>query len=119
MRVFHGLVGLALLLSAVVQLNDPDPAVWVLLYGLASLVAAMGCAMTHRPPALIAGVLCVMALAWIGTLVPSFGAVTWAELVGDARMLRPEVEVAREAGGLGLVAFWMAVSAVQGQARTG
>ena len=111
MRLLHGLVGLALLLSAVVQLNDPDPAVWLLLYGLAAHVAAMHC-LLGRAPRLLAGVLCVLALSWIATLTPSLGAVSWAELIGDARMLRPEVEVAREVGGLGLVAGWMAVSLV-------
>lgn len=111
MRILNAFSATAFGFSAVVQLNDPDPWAWCGLYGLATLVSCLGVA-RYRTPGVLAGALAVVALAWMAQISPGLGPVSWQELVGDAQMLRPEVEVAREFGGLALVALCMGLNAV-------
>ena len=100
-------------LSAAVQYNDPDPALWVAIY----VVAAVSCV---GAAAIVAGVVvhgrvavgrvavatAVVAVAWAATLVPA--AVAWLQSDHDAvsfTMKTGDVgeELARECGGLTLV----------------
>ncbi len=96
---------MALLAAAWVQLNDPDPVVWVLIYGLAAAVSAM--AALGRAPGVLAGVLGLLSLAWVLNLAPGLRPVSWAELSTEAPMIGDHVELARETGGLLLVALAM------------
>ncbi len=92
--------------SAAVQWNDPDPAYWIAIYGVAAILAARA-AQGQMP------------------LVPN--AVAFAAYVGLALRAAPDLlaareeafthwhmlssgdEVAREAGGLAICAAWSAV----------
>ncbi|MGB5553316.1 MAG: transmembrane 220 family protein [Flavobacteriaceae bacterium] len=47
-KIFGWLFGILCLISAVLQYNDPDPMVWVLVYGVAALVS-FGFAMNRLP----------------------------------------------------------------------
>ena len=92
---------------ALVQLNDPDPAAWVLAYGITALFSAYS---AFRPApwlqialwalfALFLGLR--LLLAWDGTSNP----------MGSAWQGPLSEEVVREGLGLLLVAVWMAVVA--------
>jgi hypothetical protein len=94
------------LLSAGVQVNDPDPALWVALYGLAAVLAAL-CAAGRLPfwPNLAALVLFLtLFLAWSPTL---FGA--RSEAFTSFEMRAAGDEEPREAIGLLLCAGWSTV----------
>ncbi|MEY3214579.1 MAG: hypothetical protein RIT28_5060 [Pseudomonadota bacterium] len=91
-------------LSAAVQLNDPDPWGWALVYLAAMLLAGLNAA-GHPSPGFARGLGALTAL-WALRLVPVLGPVTPAELFSDMKMLRPEVEFARELGGMLLITLY-------------
>lgn len=60
MRVVYGALCLVLLLFAAVQYNDPDPEVWMPIYGIPGLLAGIA---AWRPAAVQYGVLRTIVLA--------------------------------------------------------
>lgn len=105
-RLGHGLGALAFVACAVVQLNDPDPARWVALYSAAAALCAATAAGRPAPwPA--PGALTALAAAWAVAVGVAFAgsAEGWTD------------ELAREVGGLALVAAWMAALAAQERRR--
>ena len=93
-------------LSVGVQWNDPDPAFWMAIYGLALVLAALG-AVGRAPfwPNLAAfAVFSLLFLVWMPSLVDSR-----REAFTSIQMKTPEDEAPREAGGLFLCAAWSAV----------
>ena len=109
MRIANGVFLLIFLLSCAVQLNDPDPYLWVFYYGVAAVFAALGIANIYTPFAAIAAIAFVAGWAYS---MPSWSADTLALLLKEKTMTSPEVEEAREAFGLLICAFWMAVQAI-------
>jgi len=89
-------------LSAVVQLNDPDWIPWFVFYVLAAVVSLL--APRRREGVLLAAGLALGALGWAG-YIASLGLepITAVELVTDLRMKTLNVERWREIGGLVLV----------------
>ncbi|MCK6521426.1 transmembrane 220 family protein [Myxococcota bacterium] len=103
-RALHGLAVALFVLSAAVQHNDPDPWGWAAVYLVAAALAGLSAA--GRPsPSLARGLVGVASL-WALSIVPSLGPVTLDELVSDMEMLRPEVELARELGGLLIITLY-------------
>lgn len=101
----------AFVLSVAVQYNDPDPLVWMLVYGAAA-AACLLFALRRLPWAVPAAV-GLVALVWLAALVPDvLGKVGFGEMFESIQMKDPRVEVGREAGGLFLIVAWMAVLAV-------
>ena len=98
-----------------VQLNDPDPWLWAGLYGLAALITGIGVFMPV--PGVLTGAVAALAVGWMLHLSPALADVRFQELVSDTQMLRPQVEAAREFGGLGLVAFCLSLNALNGMRR--
>ena len=111
MNVFkwlNRLMVVVFLASAVVQYNDPDPLVWILIYGLAA--AASLAAVSWNRAWLLSSVVGVVAIVWSVALVPHFfGKVGFFEISESMTMKSDDVEYAREFGGLLIVAAWMAV----------
>jgi hypothetical protein len=97
-------------LSAAVQLNDPDPWGWTVVYLVAAALAGLNAA--GRPSPNLARGLAAVAALWALSLVPSLGPVTLDELVSDMKMLRPEVEFARELGGLLIITLYASPTAL-------
>src|SRR5262245_16622051 len=102
------------LLSVAVQWNDPDPWLWMPIYGLAAALAGLGAA--GRLPLAPNAAALVLYLALFAVWAPS--------LVGARReafehwhMLSPGDEEAREAGGLALCALWSAVQTLMARGR--
>jgi hypothetical protein len=94
--------------SVLVQYNDPDPLVWLTVYGL----AAVACVLAFKRPThwLLPGGLALLTLIWASTLaLRVWGRVAIGELFEAWEMKDQRVEEARELGGLLIVAVWMLV----------
>lgn len=101
----------ALFLVAVgVQYNDPDPWLWMPLYGLAAALAGLGAAgrLSLRANALALGAFLVAFALWAPALLDARHEAfeTW-------HMQSAADEEAREAGGLALCALWSALQTWQ------
>ncbi|HEU4427223.1 MAG TPA: transmembrane 220 family protein [Myxococcota bacterium] len=105
--------------SAALQWNDPDPAYWIAIYGVAALLAARA-AQGQLPIAPNVAALAVFALLALRALPNLLGA--RAEAFTHWKMTAASDELAREAGGLALCAAWSAVQtavAVRARSRHG
>ena len=107
MRAVSAAMALLFLFSVVVQYNDPDPVIWMAIYGAATLCSFLGALRRlWWPGALVTG---VVALAWGASIVPRvIGATTMADMFGHMGMVDVHAEEGREMLGLFLVAGWMA-----------
>lgn len=88
------------------QHNDPDPARWMLVYGVAAIVAALLPAKKQLVPAgfLVAAV----ALGWAAYLVfVVWGRMEVADLANKMSEKGGAVEQGRESGGLAIAGFWL------------
>ena len=97
--------------SVIVQYNDPDPYVWMPVYGAAAI--ACGLELAHKlkwwMPALIA----IATLVWAATIAPHvFGQVPFMDMFGAWEMKNTGVEESREMYGLLIVTGWMIVLAI-------
>lgn len=98
----------AFLFSAIVQYNDPDPWRWIGVYGLAAILSILFA--RGKFPWIGAAALGLLALIWAGFIAPSvIGKTSLVDIFRSYEMKSPEVELAREMGGLLIVAVWMAV----------
>jgi len=89
-----------LLYATVVQHNDPDPWVWIAMYGSAAIVAAT-IAIRGRLPWPIVAVLAAIALAW---------SAWWASgVIGRQPLFEEE---GRETMGLAIAGVWLLLDAV-------
>ena len=109
-RLLNGLMAALFALAVVVQFNDPDPLRWVALYGAALAVSTLAAARGSVPvvlPATVGGI----ALAWGLFLAGNSGATlrTYQQMFDAWEMKNTSIEEAREATGLLIVFFWMAV----------
>jgi hypothetical protein len=100
------------LAAAGLQYNDPDPLVWIAIYGLAA--SACGLHAAHRLAWSFAASVGVAALIWAATFAPRvLGTASPGDLVQSMKAETPQVEESREALGLLIVAAWMAGLAVR------
>ena len=99
--------------AAGLQYNDPDPIRWIVLYGGAAVATV---AALHRRGGWIAALLVVVVAAgWGATLWLSVaGHVQSSDLWRKMSEKGGKVEEMREAGGLSIVAGWLAVSGLAG-----
>jgi hypothetical protein len=94
--------------SVIVQYNDPDPWVWMTIYGLAATACVV--AMPQPGQWLLSGVLLLITTLWAASIAPRvWGRVAFGELFEAWEMKDLRVEEAREFGGLLIVAVWMLV----------
>jgi hypothetical protein len=108
-RPLNWLMAALFAFAVVVQLNDPDPAIWIAVYGAAALVAAMT-ARKGQPPRVAAGLVGVVALAWGTWLALGIPAGNvYARMFDAWEMTSAPIEEARETIGLFIVAAWMGV----------
>ncbi len=115
-KVANGVMLVAYLLSVAVQVNDPDPVLWMALYG----VAAVACGLELRGrggigfPAGIA----VITIAWAIHLSPRvLGVVPFGAMFGAWEMADTGIEESREMYGLLLIGLWMCVLAAAAYRR--
>lgn len=91
------LMGLAFISFAVVQFNDPDPAQWIVIYGLMALASFLGAArrLGHRTAFALAATMAV--LTWVYS--------------DTSRAFDLDDEIVREELGLALATVWALVLA--------
>ena len=115
-RVLSGAMALFFLLGVAVQVNDPDPLRWMLVYGGAAAASLLG--VRGEVPIWLPVAVGVVALAWAAIIAPDvIGTVRATDLFREVRMDSPAIELGREAFGLGLIGLWMAVLVVAQRAR--
>jgi len=96
--------------AAFLQFNDPDPLVWIAMYGAAALpclAAAAGRPAPWPVPALVAAIAAVWAI-WLATIV--FGDQPTTDMFPDQETtgwVIVDAEEGREMGGLAIVAVGM------------
>lgn len=126
--VSSGIWGLAFGWAAAVQYNDPDPGLWMLLYGVASGLSLFGVVRpgarrlvrAERVWAMIAGLGAMVSLAACFEALKTTGvALDWKEVFGPGGMMAPGVEEMREAMGLAIVSLRMAVVGFVGRTTSG
>ena len=103
----NGIMLLLFLFSAAVQVNDPDPLVWMAIYVAAAVVC--GLEIRRRTPAWAPLALALVAILWAGTLHARAHDVPVSALFAEWEMRDLRVEEAREMYGLTIVGVWMLV----------
>lgn len=104
--------------AAVVQVNDPDPFAWTLIYGLA--VVACVLAILRRGHWLVPVSIAALAVIWAAAISPRvLGQVPFLDMFGAFEMRDAGIEESREMYGLLLVAVWLTVIAVNARRRAG
>jgi len=103
------------LFSAAVQVNDPDPLVWMAIYGAAAVVC--GLEIRRRTPAWAPVAVALVALVWAGSLYYRAQDVPISSLFAEWEMQNVRIEEAREMYGLLIVGTWMIVIAAVGWRR--
>ena len=111
----NGIMLAMFLLSVAVQYNDPDPLVWMGIYGAAALVC--GLEIARRAPRWMAPAVALVALAWAASIYSRARDVPIASLFAQWEMRDLHVEEAREMYGLAIVAAWMIAVAIAGWRR--
>ena len=108
-RIVNTFMALVFLMAVLVQYNDPDPLQWMAIYGAAfavSLVALLRKRVNPAVPLLIGAV----ALAWsLSIIFGGPGGNNYLHMFDAWEMQSVNVEQAREATGLLIVAAWMIV----------
>ena len=101
------LVAAMFLVSAALQLNDPDPAAWTLLYA----AAAGACLVAGRLiwAWALAAAVALVSFFWAGTLLPVLHEMVFSDLFKAMKAETPVIEESRELLGLLLVGGWMVV----------
>ena len=100
-----------------VQYNDPDPYLWMPMYG----AAALSCWLRWkaRPYKLLAAITALVALVWAGFWAPDvLGKVDFVDMFSSWHMITIHVEEEREMYGLLIVAVWMAVLLLSARKRS-
>ena len=105
----NGIMLLMFLLSAVVQLNDPDPLPWMAIYVAAA--AMCGSEIRRRGPVWAPVAVALIALVWAGSIYYRASEVPIGSLFAEWEMRDARVEEAREMYGLTIVAVWMIIIA--------
>jgi hypothetical protein len=112
-RILNALMALIFLMAVVVQYNDPDPLQWMAIYGAALVVSVLVWRRGRVHPAapLLVG---AVALAWsLSIVLGGPGGSNYLHMFDAWEMQSVNVEQAREASGLLIVAAWMAVLATR------
>jgi len=111
MKILNYVMTAAFLFSVIVQYNDPDPLLWMAIYGAAAAACVLAVLGRNRWP--LPAVIGLVALVWALSYAPQvLGKVGFGELFEAFEMKDTRVEVGREMGGLLIVAFWMAALTV-------
>jgi len=108
-KTINAIMALLFLLSAALQINDPDPLAWILVYS----AAAMICVLFHlsRLDWRTATAIALVAALWLGFIFPqmieNLGESSLAEILDFSHMKTLGTELIREVGGLLIVIAWM------------
>lgn len=117
-RIFFGIWSVLFLLFGYWQFNDPDPLLWISIYGYAAVMAAMAAMKRFFLPLLLLGVLLgIGGFFWMYPgAIGDWVAQEWQQQ--DLSMKTQHMEEAREAFGLLIVAVIMGVASLIGWRRS-
>jgi hypothetical protein len=102
MRIsIHLILAIIFILFAAVQYNDPDPYIWIPIYGAVAAVCILSHQKKYYPPIILA-ILGGLSIYWI-TYIPSF--IQWFKdgmpsITGTMKAETPFIELIREFFGL-------------------
>lgn len=100
---------IAFILFAAVQYNDPDPWLWIPIYGYAALMSYLAYQQKYITPALVIGLVAYLAGA-IYYFPPSISDwISAEETAKSLQMKMPFIEEARESMGLGICVLAMGI----------
>ena len=109
-RVIDGIMFILFALSVIVQFNDPDPALWVVIYSLAALVALLS--MRARLAWPFAALVTTIAVIWASRLAPRvIGKVPFLDMFNEFEMQNVGIEESREMYGLLMIGVYTGVAA--------
>jgi len=118
LKVLNVVMALLFSVSVAVQHNDPDPLVWMAIYGAALVCCVLSVA--DRLPWQLSAVITVVAFLWGASLAPeAIGKTSLSEMTAEWHMTVAggAVEAGREMGGLLIVGVWTAVLTVVHRSR--
>lgn len=101
----NGVMLLLFLFAGAVQLNDPDPLIWVGIYVAAAAVC--GLEIRRRTPLWAPPALALITLVWAGSIYYRVRGVPVSLLFAEWEMRDLRIEEAREMHGLAIVGMWM------------
>lgn len=120
-RIIAGLFAALFVWAGIIQFNDPDPFLWVLIYGAAAACLLL-VALNKPPPFPVMGGLAVVAAVWsIWLAVIVFGSGEVKQMFPDEEQtgwVIVDAEEGREMGGLAIVAGVVGGFAVWTRRRT-
>ena len=106
LKYVNYVMSLSFLFSVIVQYNDPDPLVWMGIYGAAMIACILFT--LGKLPSFLPIMVGVVALVWMLSLTSQvIGKVGFSELFQAFEMKDERIEVGREFGGLLIIVFWM------------
>jgi hypothetical protein len=120
MKIFAWICVVIFIVFALLQLNDPDPVRWALVYLCAA--GLWGTAAFDKVDVLACAGLAIIVTVWMCVWSPGF--IQWihlgtmAQLVGKLSMDKPYIEEAREFLGLGLILLSAAYLGIWRRQRT-
>jgi len=113
-RFFFGFCSFMFIVFAGLQFNDPDPQVWVTIYGLAAILSALVAFGRYNLPVLLIAAVAAL-IGGIYLFPASVGdwiLQEWEQ--ADLTMKTPDMEEARESFGLLIVFLVMSLAAYMG-----
>ena len=110
LRIINWVVAGLFLVSALLQLNDPDPWGWIAVY----LAAAVACLLADRGPRgwWLAAAVALVSLIWAAALSPILPEVQLSDLARSMKAESPQIELGRELLGLVMICAWMVLLVV-------
>ena len=95
------------LVSAYLQLNDPDSLIWIVVYFIAAVASFLHSRLARS--LLIGGVLACLVMT--GVLLATIDGIDWRGVFASFNMEGQGVEEIREVGGLLIIAVWFTILA--------
>ena len=120
MKVLNWIFFLVFLVGAVIQVNDPDPARWMAIWGAAAGACLLfGLGFNQGAYRVVPVIIGIIALVWAVLLFPdmlnSAGDLRLKEVFNVTTMSNAGVEWVREIGGLLIIVIWMGVISIRGR----
>ena len=101
MKIVNGILTLIFILFAAVQINDPDPIQWIIIYGIVAVISGLAIVGKYNKSIILFVIsVCII---WMATLI--HGVVDWVNngmpsITGAMKAESPHVEYLREFLGL-------------------
>ena len=115
MRYLNFTLAIIFTLFAALQYNDPDPYIWIPIYGYAATLCYLAFRGRHFTKAYLAGILVCLVYA-LYLFTDKDGVLSWANehhaenLVQTMKATKPWIEESREFGGLLIIIFALGIN---------